>query len=88
MKRYRLTGADGREFLSGTPGTLGGHRGTGVYGRFDCPAALRALARGDTYRRHRVFFADEPTAIAAGFRPCARCMPAEYKVWKAEAGGL
>jgi methylphosphotriester-DNA--protein-cysteine methyltransferase len=46
------------------------------------------LARGDTYRRHRVFFADEPTAVAAGFRPCARCLPEEYKVWKAEAGGL
>jgi Metal binding domain of Ada len=82
MKRYRLTGADGRDLLSETPGTLGGHRGTRVYGRFDCPAALRA--RGDTYRRHRVFFSDEATAIAAVFRPCARCLVAEYEVWKAQ----
>ena len=27
-------------------GTLGGHRGTRIYGRLDCPAALRAIARG------------------------------------------
>jgi methylphosphotriester-DNA--protein-cysteine methyltransferase len=30
-----------------------------------------------------VFFADEATAIAAGYRPCAGCMRAEYKEWKA-----
>ena len=84
-KRYRLTGADGREYPSDAPGALGGHRGTKVYGKFDCPAALRALAGSDTYGRHRVFFADEPTALAAGFRPCARCLPAEYKLWKAQA---
>jgi hypothetical protein len=90
-KRYRLIAADGGEVLSEVPGLLGGHRGTKVYGRFDCAAARRALARGDTYRRQRVFFADEPTAIAAGFRPCARCMPAEYAVWKGRrdrCGGL
>jgi methylphosphotriester-DNA--protein-cysteine methyltransferase len=33
--------------------------------------------------RHRVFFADEATAIAAGYRPCARCMPEAYRLWKA-----
>ncbi|MDP4128201.1 MAG: Ada metal-binding domain-containing protein, partial [Bacillota bacterium] len=32
--------------------------------------------------KHRVFFADEETAIAAGYRPCARCMPKEYAEWK------
>ena len=30
------------------------------------------------------FFADEQTAIAAGYRPCARCLPAEYKAWRAQ----
>jgi methylphosphotriester-DNA--protein-cysteine methyltransferase len=30
-----------------------------------------------------VFFADENTAIAAGYRPCAVCMPEEYATWKA-----
>ena len=34
------------------------------------------------YVKYRVFFADEETAIAAGYRPCAKCMPDEYKKWK------
>jgi methylphosphotriester-DNA--protein-cysteine methyltransferase len=63
-------------------GTLGGHRRTKVYGRLDCPAALRAIARGG-YVRHRVFFADEAEAVAAGFRPCAVCLPEAYARWKA-----
>jgi methylphosphotriester-DNA--protein-cysteine methyltransferase len=42
---------------------------------------LRWIAKG-FYVRHRVFFADEATAIAAGYRPCARCMPEAYRRWK------
>lgn len=34
------------------------------------------------YIDHRVFFADEQTAISAGYRPCAVCMPREYGEWK------
>jgi hypothetical protein len=79
---YTLTGADGRAYASPTPGTAGGHRRTRVYGRLDCPSALRALRAGG-YVRQRVFFADDATAVAAGYRPCARCLPAEYAAWKA-----
>ena len=79
---YRLVGADGRELLSPVPGTLGGTRRRRIYGRLDCPSALRALERGG-YAAHRVFFADEATAVAAGFRPCGRCMRAEHASWKA-----
>jgi Metal binding domain of Ada len=82
QKLYRLIGPDGKEVLSPTPGTLGGHRRTKGYGRLDCPAALRWIEKGH-YVRHRVFFADEATAIAAGYRPCAVCMPEEYRRWKA-----
>jgi methylphosphotriester-DNA--protein-cysteine methyltransferase len=32
--------------------------------------------------RHRVFFADEATAVATGFRPCANCLPDRYREWK------
>jgi hypothetical protein len=85
-KRYRLIGPDGREYLSETPGTLGGHRRTKGYGRLDCPTALRWIARGH-YVRHRVFFADEETAIAAGYRPCAHCLPERYAAWKAAREG-
>jgi methylphosphotriester-DNA--protein-cysteine methyltransferase len=84
MKRYRLIGADGTPYESATPGTLGGHRATRIYGRLDCPSALRGIERGG-YVSHRVFFADEATAVAAGYRPCARCLPERYRTWKANA---
>ena len=66
---------------NGKLGTLGGHRATRIYGRLDCPSALRAIERGG-YVKHRVFFADEAEAIAAGYRPCARCLPDRYRDWK------
>jgi hypothetical protein len=79
---YRLIGEDGRDCLSAEPGTLGGHRRSKIYGRLGCPSALRSLARGH-YVVHRVFFADEETAVAAGYRPCANCLPERYDAWKA-----
>jgi methylphosphotriester-DNA--protein-cysteine methyltransferase len=82
QRTWTLTGGDGRPFASPAPGSLGGHRRTKIYGRLDCRAALRAITRGG-YVENRVFFADEATAIAAGYRPCAVCMPAEYSRWKA-----
>ena len=80
-KTFRLLGPDGKPYSSATAGTLGGHRGGKLYGRLDCRAALQAIARGG-YVKHRVFFADEATAIAAGYRPCAVCMAQEYATWK------
>jgi hypothetical protein len=71
---------------SDLPGTLGGHSRKKIYGKFDCRSALRAIAQGG-YVRHRVFFADEETAVAAGYRPCAECCPAEYQAWKASGAG-
>lgn len=82
-KTWRLLGAGGKLYDSATPGTFGGHKGSHIYGRLDCPTALRAIARGG-YVKQRVFFADEATAIAAGFRPCAVCMPERYAEWKAQ----
>jgi len=80
-RAYKLIGADGRPYESTAPGTLGGHRKGRIYGRLDCPSALRFIARGQ-YVKERVFFADEATAVAAGYRPCARCLPARYAAWK------
>ena len=79
---YTLLGADGRPYESDVKGQWGGHRGTRIYGRLDCPSALRALARGG-YARQRVFFADEATAVAAGYRPCATCCRERYDAWRA-----
>ena len=81
MKRYKLIGSDGKQYESSIPGTLGGHKGRKGYGQLDCPSALYWIAKG-YYVRHRVFFADEATAIAAGYRPCAVCMKERYLLWK------
>lgn len=80
--RYKLLGPDG-PYRSDTPGALGGNGKDKLYGRLDCSTALRAVKKGLYYGQHRVFFADEATAIASGFRPCGNCMRAEYKAWKA-----
>ena len=71
---YTLIGADGRPHQRTTPGTLGGHRRSKIYGRLDCPGALRWIAMGH-YVTHRVFFADAATARAAGYRACKVCKP-------------
>lgn len=81
QRSWTLIGADGRPYESPVPGTLGGHRRSKGYGRLDCAAALRWIAKGH-YVRQRVFFADEETAVAAGYRPCAVCMPKRYADWK------
>jgi methylphosphotriester-DNA--protein-cysteine methyltransferase len=80
-RNYTLLGGDGKPYTSADKGTLGGHRGTKIFGRLDCRAALRAMVRGG-YVRHRVFFADGTTATRAGYRPCAVCMPDAYRAWK------
>jgi methylphosphotriester-DNA--protein-cysteine methyltransferase len=79
---WTLVGRDGQPYESERPGTLGGHRRTRIYGRLDCRGAARAIDRGG-YVANRVFFLDEETAVAAGYRPCAVCMPDEYRRWKA-----
>jgi methylphosphotriester-DNA--protein-cysteine methyltransferase len=81
-RRWTLLGSDGGPYSSAVRGTFGGNRQGRIYGRLDCRAALSAIARGG-YVSNRVFFADESSAIAAGYRPCAVCMPAEYARWKA-----
>ena len=82
MREYKLIGKDGTPYVSQTPGQLGGHKRLKIYGRLDCPSALRHIAKGH-YVKHRVFFANESDAVAAGYRPCAVCMREEYKQWKA-----
>lgn len=84
MKKFKLLGPDGQFYESLVPGLLGGNSADMIYGKFSCPAAKRALRRGDgsMYRAKRVFFADEAAAIAAGYRPCGTCMRSEYNAWK------
>jgi methylated-DNA-[protein]-cysteine S-methyltransferase len=81
MKEHTLIGTDNVPYRTTTPGTLGGHRADRIYGTLGCPGAARAIARGG-YVANRVFFADEATAVGAGYRPCATCLPDAYKIWK------
>lgn len=80
-RTWTLLGQTGQPSESEAPGTLGGHRKGKLYGLLTCRSAAQAIARGG-YVRHRVFFADEATAIAAGYRPCAVCLPEKYAAWK------
>ena len=82
-KRYQLLGKDRQTYSSGIPGSLGGNGQMKIYGQLNCSSANRAVAAGNTYQKHRVFFADEATAIAAGYRPCGNCMRDQYKAWRA-----
>jgi methylphosphotriester-DNA--protein-cysteine methyltransferase len=84
---WKLVGPDGKPYASAVPGTLGGHRRNRIYGRLDCPAALRAIARGG-YVTHRVFFSTSEDARAAGYRPCAVCLPIAYARWKARQDSI
>ena len=81
-RTYQLLGSDRQTYSSGIPGSLGGNGQMKIYGRLNCTSANRAVAAGNTYQKHRVFFADEATAIAAGYRPCGNFMRPEYKAWK------
>jgi len=88
-KLYKLLGEDGKILLSKKKGLLGGHKGQKVYGRLDCPSALRALEKQkesghETYVKQRVFFADEATAVKAGYRPCGCCLKEKYQEWKSQ----
>lgn len=82
-KTYQLLGEDRQIYSSGIPGSLGGNGQMKIYGQLNCSSAMRAVAAGNTYQKHRVFFADEATAIGAGYRPCGNCMREQYKAWRA-----
>ena len=83
-KKYKLLDARGDEYLSDVPGQFGGNKRLKIYGRLDCPSANRWINKG-FYISNRVFFLNEDDAISAGYRPCAVCMPKEYKEWKENA---
>lgn len=88
-KTYRLLGSDGQKHESTTPGVLGGNAKDKIYGRLDCGAALASVRRyGESYTKHRVFFADEEAAIGAGYRPCGSCLRARYVEWKQRQASL
>lgn len=85
MKMYKLLGADGKIYESETPGEYGGNGKLKIYGRLDCGSALSSMKRyPGEYQKHRVFFADEKTALAAGYRPCGNCLRKKYQEFMAD----
>lgn len=56
--------------------TRAGHRPGRIYGQLSCRSGKRMKAE------NRVFFRNEAEALAAGYRPCAVCLPAAYNAWK------
>ena len=78
---YKLKDEHNKDYFSETKGLIGGHKRLKIYGRLDCPSALRYIEKGQ-YVKQRVFFKDKETAIKAGYRPCAKCLPDTYKEWK------
>ena len=67
------------------PGTLGGNSKQKIYGKLDCPMALSTIRRfPGIYEQSRVFFANEKTALAAGYRPCGSCLREKYREYMAD----
>ncbi len=86
MKQYELHGADGETYLSDTPGEYGGNGKLKIYGRLDCGTALNSMKKyPGEYQKHRVFFADEKAALAAGYRPCGNCLRKKYREYMADS---
>ncbi len=85
MKMYKLLGADGKEYYSDTPGEYGGNSKLKIYGTMTCYSALAAIKKyPGSYEKSRVFFADEKTALAAGYRPCGNCLKQKYKEYMSD----
>ena len=82
-KLYKLLNEKGETYLSENGGTFGGNSKLKIYGRLDCPTALSTIRRyPGSYEKHRVFFPDERTALAAGYRPCGNCLREKYREYK------
>lgn len=81
FKIYKLIDENNSIIDSVVPGSLGGHSKLKIFGKLDCPSALRFLSKG-YYKKYRVFFKDSFTAFSAGYRPCAKCLPEAYSMWK------
>jgi methylphosphotriester-DNA--protein-cysteine methyltransferase len=59
-----------------------GYKPGKIYGRLSCASGKRMKPQ------NRVFFRDEQEAISTGYRPCAHCMPAQYRQWRVSGEGL
>lgn len=61
---------------------LAGNKKLKIYGRLQCASGKRMKSV------NRVFFFSEGEALREGYRPCGRCLPDEYRAWKAHNTGF
>jgi hypothetical protein len=61
---------------------LAGYQKHKIYGILYCSAGKRMKIE------NRVFFANEQEALQEGYRPCGRCLPEKYKLWKLKNGSV
>ncbi|WKN41274.1 Ada metal-binding domain-containing protein [Tunicatimonas pelagia] len=62
--------------IKGGAAGLAGNRKLKIYGTLHCKSGKRMK------QENRVFFVNEPEALAQGYRPCGHCMRTAYKIWK------
>ena len=55
---------------------LAGNSRLKIYGTLRCASGKRMK------KENRVFFTNEPEALAEGYRPCGHCMKKAYEHWK------
>lgn len=55
-----------------------GYKRRKIFGTLKCKSGKRMQVK------NRVFFSSVEEAIQCGYRPCARCLPSKYRVWKEE----
>ena len=55
---------------------LAGNSRLKIYGTLRCASGKRMKME------NRVFFTNEPEALAEGYRPCGHCMKKAYENWK------
>jgi hypothetical protein len=79
IRHLALTDQQLRLLLKARHITLAGHGPSRIYGLLRCPSGRKMG------RKNRVFFANETEAITEGFRPCGRCLPLAYKIWRNQA---
>jgi len=78
IRHDALDDDDLRRLIAAGQIRYGGNRHLRIYGRLDCASGKRMT------RASRVFFRDEASARAAGFRPCGHCLRRAYAAWKAQ----
>lgn len=78
VEHFKLSSLDLRKLIEGGKVKLGGNKKLKIYGSLHCISGKRMK------KENRVFFSNENEAIQIGFRPCAKCIPDQYKKWKAD----